>query len=66
MKTIRLQQDSSAEFPCWKEILGLKVVYYNQEMLHGNPIPYSTSTIGQSGCGPTSMAICISTLSERK
>ena len=45
---------------------GLKVVYYNQGDAAWKSLPYSTSKIGISGCGPTSMAICISTLSGKR
>ena len=41
-----------------------KLVYYNQLEEPWRDMPYGTSaTIGHSGCGPTSMAIVISTLS---
>lgn len=39
-----------------------KVVYYNQGEEPWRSMPYGTSTIGAAGCGPTSMAIIISTL----
>lgn len=39
-----------------------KVVYYNQYDIRWKNLPYSTSTIGESGCGPTSMAMIVSTL----
>lgn len=39
-----------------------KVVYYNQGEEPWGSMPYGTSTIGAAGCGPTSMAIVISTL----
>lgn len=58
--------DSSAEVLLLDGNSGLKVVYYNQGDAAWKSLPYSTSTIGDSGCGPTSMAICISTLSGKK
>lgn len=39
-----------------------KVVYYNQGEEPWGSMSYGTSTIGAAGCGPTSMAIVISTL----
>ncbi|WP_283683474.1 transglycosylase SLT domain-containing protein [Parablautia sp. Marseille-Q6255] len=39
-----------------------RVVYYNQGEEPWGSMPYGTSTIGAAGCGPTSMAIVISTL----
>lgn len=39
-----------------------RVVYYNQGEEPWANIPYGTSTIGYAGCGPTSLAIVISTL----
>lgn len=39
-----------------------RVVYYNQGEEPWGSMPYGTSTIGSAGCGPTSMAIVISTL----
>lgn len=39
-----------------------KVVYYNQCEEPWKNMAYGTSTIGSAGCGPTSMAIVISTL----
>lgn len=39
-----------------------RVVYYNQGEEPWGSMPYGTSTIGDAGCGPTSMAIVISTL----
>lgn len=39
-----------------------RVVYYNQGEEPWGSMPYGTSTIGAAGCGPTSMAIIISTL----
>lgn len=39
-----------------------KVVYYNQGEEPWGSMSYGTSTIGAAGCGPTSMAIIISTL----
>lgn len=38
------------------------VVYYNQQDARWSGLPYAGSTIGVAGCGPTSMAIVISTL----
>ena len=58
--------DSSAEILLLEGNSGLKVVYYNQGDAAWESLPYSTSTIGSSGCGPTSMAICISTLTGKK
>lgn len=58
--------DSSAEISLLEGNSGLKVVYYNQGDAAWKTFPYSTSTIGDSGCGPTSMAICISTLTGQK
>ncbi len=41
------------------------VVYYNQADSRWKDIPYGkTGTIGRSGCGPTSLAMVISTLSN--
>lgn len=43
-----------------------EVVYYNQLDSRWADIMYGTSsTIGQGGCGPTSMAIVVSSLTER-
>lgn len=39
-----------------------KVVYFNQGEEPWKNMPYGTSTIGAAGCGPTSLAIVISTL----
>lgn len=39
-----------------------RVVYYNQGEEPWGSMSYGTSTIGAAGCGPTSMAIVISTL----
>lgn len=39
-----------------------RVVYFNQGEEPWANMPYGSSTIGMSGCGPTSMAIVISTL----
>lgn len=39
-----------------------KVVYFNQGEEPWRNMPYGTSTIGAAGCGPTSLAIVISTL----
>lgn len=39
-----------------------RVVYYNQGEEPWGNMAYGTSTIGEAGCGPTSMAIVISTL----
>lgn len=58
--------DSSAEVSTLTGNCGLKVVYYNQGDAAWKSLPYGSSTIGKSGCGPTSMAICISTLSGKK
>lgn len=58
--------DSSAEISLLEGNSGLKVVYYNQGDAAWASLPYGSSTIKKSGCGPTSMAICISTLSGKK
>lgn len=39
-----------------------RVVYFNQGEEPWGSMPYGTSTIGAAGCGPTSVAIIISTL----
>lgn len=39
-----------------------RVVYFNQGEQPWGSMPYGTSTIGAAGCGPTSLAIVISTL----
>ena len=39
-----------------------RVVYFNQGEEPWKNMPYGTSTIGAAGCGPTSLAIVISTL----
>ena len=39
-----------------------RVVYFNQLEEPWKRMPYGTSTIGAAGCGPTSLAIVISTL----
>lgn len=39
-----------------------KVVYFNQGEEPWGSMPYGDSTIGEAGCGPTSLAIVISTL----
>ena len=39
-----------------------EVVYYNQEEEPWKSMKYGSSTIGSAGCGPTAMAIVISTL----
>lgn len=42
-----------------------EVVYYNQADSRWKDMPYGkTGTIGRSGCGPTSLAIVVSTLSR--
>lgn len=41
-----------------------EVVYYSQYDARWKNLPYSTSTIGDAGCGPTSMAIVVSTLTN--
>lgn len=41
------------------------VVYYNQTEEPWGSMPYGSSTISASGCGPTSMAIIISTLTGK-
>lgn len=42
-----------------------KVVYFNQGEDPWGSMPYGQSTIGAAGCGPTSMAIVISTLNHQ-
>lgn len=42
-----------------------QVVYYNQVEEPWGSMPYGTSTIGAAGCGPTSLAIVISTLTKQ-
>lgn len=42
-----------------------KVVYFNQTEEPWGSMPYGTSTIGATGCGPTSMSIVISTLTGK-
>ncbi len=42
-----------------------KVVYYNQGEKPWKSMSYGSSTIGRSGCGPTSLAIVISTLTNQ-
>lgn len=42
-----------------------KVVYFNQGEEPWGSMSYGTSTIGAAGCGPTSMAIVISTLTGK-
>lgn len=58
--------DSSAEVLLLEGNSGLQVVYYNQGDAAWKSLPYGDSTIGEAGCGPTSMAICISTLTNQK
>lgn len=58
--------DSSANVSLLDGNSGLKVVYYNQGDAAWASLPYGSSTIRKSGCGPTSMAICISTLSGKR
>lgn len=58
--------DSSAEVGTLEGNCGLKVVYYNQGDAAWWKLPYGTGTIKSGGCGPTSMAICISTLTGKK
>lgn len=58
--------DSSAIVSLLEGNSGLKVVYYNQGDAAWASLPYGSSTIRKSGCGPTSMAICISTLGSKK
>lgn len=57
--------DSSAEVSMLDGNSGLKVVYYNQGDAAWKSLPYGDTTIGIAGCGPTSMAICISTLTGK-
>ena len=45
---------------------GREITYCNQKDAQWRDIPYGQSTVGESGCGPTSMAICISTLTGKK
>lgn len=42
----------------------VQVVYYNQLDERWAGKPYGSSTVGRSGCGPTSMSIVISTLTN--
>lgn len=42
-----------------------EVVYFNQLEEPWASLPYSTSTVAEAGCGPTSMAIVISTLTGK-
>ena len=51
--------DSSAEISLLEGNSGLKVVYYNQGDAAWKSIPYSTSTIGQSGCNVIKLRISI-------
>jgi hypothetical protein len=44
-----------------------EVVYYNQADTRWKDTPYGrTGTIGRSGCGPTSLSIAISSLTDKK
>lgn len=44
-----------------------EVVYYNQADSRWKDEPYGrTGTIGRSGCGPTSLAIVVSSLTDKK
>ncbi|SHH58676.1 C39 family peptidase [Sporanaerobacter acetigenes] len=44
----------------------IDIVYYNQADSRWKDIPYGkTGTIGRSGCGPTSLAMVVSTLSDK-
>ena len=58
--------DGAAEIMLLSGNAGLKVTYYNQGDAAWASLPYGSSTIKKSGCGPTSAAICISTLSGKK
>ncbi|MBM6803319.1 transglycosylase SLT domain-containing protein [Mediterraneibacter glycyrrhizinilyticus] len=42
-----------------------EVIYFNQLEEPWASLPYSTSTVAEAGCGPTSMAIVISTLTGK-
>lgn len=42
-----------------------EVVYFNQLEEPWASLPYASSTVANSGCGPTSMAIVISTLTGK-
>lgn len=42
-----------------------KVVYYSQYDVRWKNLPYSSSTIGKSGCAPTSMAMIVSSLTKQ-
>lgn len=42
-----------------------QVVYYNQMDIRWATLPYGSDTIGEAGCGPTAMAIVISTLTKQ-
>ncbi|MFA9398746.1 MAG: C39 family peptidase, partial [Clostridiaceae bacterium] len=44
-----------------------EVVYYNQADIRWSDKPYGiTGTIGRSGCGPTSLSIAVSSLTDKK
>lgn len=44
---------------------GVDVVYYSQADPRWGGIDFGGNTVAAAGCGPTSMAICISTLSKK-
>lgn len=44
---------------------GVDVVYYSQADPRWGGTDFGGNTVGAAGCGPTSMAICISTLSKK-
>ncbi len=58
--------DQSAEVSILDGNSGIKVVYYNQGDAAWKSLRYGSTTIGEGGCGPTSMAICISTFTGKK
>lgn len=45
---------------------GVDVVYYSQADPRWGEVDFGGSKIKDAGCGPTSMAICISTLTDKK
>lgn len=58
--------DQSAEVSLLDGNSGIKVVYYNQGDAAWKSLRYGSTTIGAGGCGPTSMAICISTFTGKQ
>lgn len=45
---------------------GVTVVYYNQRDKRWSSLPYGDSTVGHAGCGPTSLAMAVSTFTDKK